>query len=983
LHEAGRQPSDDPNLDLLTCVTANLTEVTCNLGLLNVRSICNKADLIHELIVDKKLKIMCLTETWIREGDDPFIGAMCPSNFYFISAPRPPSKGKKGGGVGFVISSDIVVERIDTEQYDTFESLAIRVKGERPFHLFLIYRPPPSQANGLSMNQFHNEIELFLTYLSVSIKGDFCVLGDFNVHWDAAQDPAAVRFRDLVSVLDMKQLVAKPTQKSGHILDLMLVQNSCNRVVPEDISDPNLSDHSLILSSLQLRSLRLPSRQVTVRPLRRVDADALAADLRQKLASIPDGDADELAAAYKDLTLGVMNAHAPMKKIKIKGEVQKAWYDDEIHAARIERRRLERRYRKSGLVVHKSLYDDQARNVVRMIIAKKKEYYETKLTTASPKETANLIRSLLHSSSSDHKLPAANSDQTLCDEFQRFFKSKIDTIRASINAHPVQNADGNEAANPQDLCLTTFTIQTQEQVCQVIKNCAPKSCSLDTIPTVLLKENHVLQAVSPILTKIINQSLETGQVPVSFKEAVIRPALKKPDADENELKNYRPISNICFPAKILEKIVAEQLIDHLTESNKMDPRQSAYQKGISCETALVMVKNEVDSMLGSGRAVLMVMLDLSAAFDTIDHNILLHRLEDVGIGGRALTWFQDYLKERTQKVKINDACSQSCDLSVGVPQGSVLGPLLFLCYILPLQRIIERHGILRHGYADDSQLYCPLTVGDAANTQQEVRRMERCIDDIRSWMYANKLKLNEDKTEVLVVARKCDALKLGDIQVRVGDALISPKRKVKNLGAYFDDEMSMRPHVMDLTRRASYHLRGISHIRPYLTEAACARAINASVTSRLDFHNALLLGAPKGLLRKLQLIQNSAARILTKTPSRQHITPTLMRLHWLPIESRIVFKAMCMVHHAIHAGTPRYLHDICQFEEPTRPLRSNDDNMRLMLRRTNNALADRAFSQLAFRHWNNLPLTLRQLDDTLCFKKQLKTLFFRQYFNTQ
>ena len=411
----------------------------------------------------------------------------------------------------------------------------------------------------------------------------------------------------------------------------------------------------------------------------------------------------------------------------------------------------------------------------------------------------------------------------------------------------------------------------------------------------------------------------------------------------------------------------------------MDPLQSAYLRGISCETALVKIKSDVDTMLGSGSAVLMVLLDLSAAFDTIDHRILLHRLEEVGIGGTALAWLENYLEGRKQKVKIHDSFSLPCDLSIGVPQGSVLGPLLFLCYVLPLRRVIETHGILRHGYADDSQLYCPLTVDDGAMIQQEVSRMERCIDDVRSWMYANKLKLNEEKTEVLVVTKKSDVPKVACIRVRVGQALIAPKRKVKNLGALFDEEMNMKPQVMDVTRRALFHLRSISHIRPFLTEGACASAIHAAVTSRLDFNNALLLGAPKNLLRKLQEVQNSAARVLTKTPRRQHITPTLMRLHWLPIESRV--KYMCMVHNAVHRSRPKYLQELCHFEEQVRILRSSDDIMRLAVNRPTNTLADRAFQQLVFKTWNELPLSLRQLDDAnIFFKKQLKTLYFRKYF---
>jgi len=309
--------------------------------------------------------------------------------------------------------------------------------------------------------------------------------------------------------------------------------------------------------------------------------------------------------------------------------------------------------------------------------------------------------------------------------------------------------------------------------------------------------------------------------------------------------------------------------------------------------------------------------------------------------------------------------------------------LLFLCYILPLQAIIEQHGIGRHGYADDTQLYCSLTINDEEMLQQERRRMERCIDDVRQWMYQNKLKINETKTEVLVVARKVDTHKVDDVELRVGDAFIRPKSVVKNLGALFDSELTMKPQGIDVARRAGFHLRAITHIRPHLSNSACVQAIHAAVTSRLDFHNALLLGAPKLLLRKLQVVQNSAARVLTRTPARDHITPVLARLHWLPIEKRIEYKTLCLIHNALYdPSAPQYLRDMCSVYLPVRPLRSADQ-LELTVARTHNSHDERAFSRCAVRLWNTLPQTLRAQTDGSSFRKQLKTILFRESYGFQ
>ena len=347
----------------------------------------------------------------------------------------------------------------------------------------------------------------------------------------------------------------------------------------------------------------------------------------------------------------------------------------------------------------------------------------------------------------------------------------------------------------------------------------------------------------------------------------------------------------------------------------------------------------------------------------------------------ALAWVKSYLQGRKQFVRITDAVSFPSDLSIGVPQGSVLGPLLFLCYILPLRQIIERHGIHRHGYADDTQLYCPLTLGDNEALPLEKQKMEKCIDDMRSSVYANKLKINKSKTEVVVVARKADAPKAEGIRVRIGEAVVTSRRTVKNLGAIFDDQLTMKSQASDVARRANHHLRSISHIRAFLSQKACASAINATVTSRLDFHNGSLLGAPKSTLRKLTLVQNSAARVLTKTPTRQHITPVLAHLHWLPIEQRVEYKVLCLIHCGVHAvDSPTYLNEICTAYQPERTLRSGSRGQ-LVVNRVDNAYGARAFSQAGARLWNALPQALRELDSEVAFKKQLKTFLFRRTYH--
>jgi hypothetical protein len=439
-----------------------------------------------------------------------------------------------------------------------------------------------------------------------------------------------------------------------------------------------------------------------------------------------------------------------------------------------------------------------------------------------------------------------------------------------------------------------------------------------------LKQAQILACLLPAITEIIRTSLESGEVPQLLKEAEVRPKLKKDGLDCNNINNFRPISNLPFLRKVLERVVCDQITAHLEANDLLDPLQSAYRKSHSTETAILKIKADADRMLDEGDGVCLVLLDLSAAFDTLDYSIMEKRLESVGLSGRALTWIKSYLTGRFQRVRVNDSLSDKIQLTTGVPQGSVLGPLLFLLYVRPLGSIISQHGIHRHGYADDSQLYCKLTLTSPEVQRDDITRMETCLRDVRKWMTENKLKLNEQKTETLIITRDTDKAKAEGIKIRVGDAEIAPSKWVRNLGSYLDDDLSMRKQVSTTVRNGYFHLRRISHERRYINQETCAKVINSTVTSRLDFQNGLLLGANTRVLRPLQVLQNNAARLFTRTGRREHITPVLRHLHWLPVKARIEFKILVMIHLSLHtASSPLYLRNLFTVYEPRRPLRIN------------------------------------------------------------
>ena len=254
-----------------------------------------------------------------------------------------------------------------------------------------------------------------------------------------------------------------------------------------------------------------------------------------------------------------------------------------------------------------------------------------------------------------------------------------------------------------------------------------------------------------------------------------------------------------------------------------------------------------------------------------------------------------------------------------------------------------------------------------------------CLDDVRNWMTANKLKLNHSKTEVLVVASKQHLKQMQDISLCIGGITVKPKQSVRNLGSYFDSNLSMNAQINKVTQTAYYHLNKISRIRSYLTSTACARAINATVTSRLDYHNALLLGLPANRTHKLQVLQNNAARLLSGCCRRDHITPVLHDLHWLPVVQRSKFKVCTLIHKSIHSpSSPLYLKSLFTIHSSVRPLRSSNDNLKLTISKVKNQFGERSSTGAKF--WNELPFEIRSTLDPSTFKKQLKTFLFTQYF---
>lgn len=315
----------------------------------------------------------------------------------------------------------------------------------------------------------------------------------------------------------------------------------------------------------------------------------------------------------------------------------------------------------------------------------------------------------------------------------------------------------------------------------------------------------------------------------------------------------------------------------------------------STETALVKVMNDILLALDHGKVSILTLLDLSAAFDTIDHTLLLNRLnKHYGISGTALTWFQSYLTGRKQTVAVDGYRSGSAEVAFGVPQGSVLGPVLFIMYTKPLSNLIETCSIASQSFVDDTQLHDSFAPDRALAASQNI---EKCIIKVKTWMTENKLKLNDDKTESLLIksSRALCTVPL-PAALKVGDCDVTFSAYARNLGFTVSDDMSLDKHVTNVCRSAFLEIRRISSIRKFLTLDATRTLMCAFVLSKLDYCNALLSECPLYITNKLQKVQNAAARLVLKARKSDHVKPLLRTLHWLPIQARIDYKLCTLCH---------------------------------------------------------------------------------------
>lgn len=435
-------------------------------------------------------------------------------------------------------------------------------------------------------------------------------------------------------------------------------------------------------------------------------------------------------------------------------------------------------------------------------------------------------------------------------------------------------------------------------------------------------------------------------------------------------------------SKIVERLVCRQLVSYLNLHNLLPKLQSAYRRFHSTETAVLKLITDILQAADRGEVTLLCLLDLSAAFDTVDHQILLNRLQQsYGLQGSTLAWIESFVTNRSQSVVVDGQSSKTTSVVCGVPQGSVLGPVLFLLYTADVLVIAERHGLRAHSYADDTQLYSHHDASE--DCEQMVTQLTACIIELQQWMSSNRLQLNTDKTQFIWLGSPSQLSKLGCHEVEIGAVKIPVSTEVTCLGVFIDSEITFTAHVKRLSGRCFYHLRQLRSVRQMLTVDAAKALMHAFISCRLDYCNSVLHGVPDTHLRSLQSVLNAAARLVTKKRKYDHISAVIRdELHWLPVKQRIQYKLCMLVHKCLHEAAPQYISEFITSVSDVpgrRHLRSATHGDLAVPRYRTVRYGRRSFPFSGPSSWNQLSPDVR--DPSLTsnqFSSRLKTELFRK-----
>ncbi len=827
----------------------------------NVNGLESKVDILQTFLVGSKsaMDVIGITET-SENHCNSFISNVSMDGFKLFHTPTSTAKG----GAALYVNSDFdTFERVDLKvQNDEFQSVWLEIKNERSRNIVCgcIYRHPRND-----MSNFFDYIETTLKTINDENK-ELYLCGDFNIDLlktDSVNTHLA--FYNQMTSHGLLPLIIHPTR----VVDGQtpsLIDNIFSNIAKENILSGNiyltLSEHFSQFASVEHDKIDIKKINMIGRDYSKFCADLYRDDVSIQNWNLESNDANFLMGDFIWRFTGCADRHAPVKKLnrkEIKLKLNPWMTTDILKLICIRDRLFSRKKREPDNILVRETYNRVRNRVNRYIQKAKKDHYKSYFETHSTniRKTWEGIRKIVNvKKSSDFTISQLNVKGKIVDNpvdiannFNSFFANVGPETEKTVPKVP-NKCPSLYLKNRNQFEMIIAHISEQE-ILDIINLLANKSSGPASIPLRLLKIAADLVVIP--LCHIINISFSTGVFPDILKVAKVIPLHK--GGSTQEVNNFRPISLLSIFDKILEKLMHKRLYTFLEEHDILFKNQFGFRKRSSTGHSLIEISEEIKESIDNGKYGCGIFIDLKKAFDTVNHNILLMKLEHYGLRGPLLKWFETYLTGRKQFVYYNGVSSDIVSISCGVPQGSVLGPLLFLLYINDLPNISSKLSFFL--FADDTNIYY-----ESTNLAEIENTVNAELKKLSQWLNLNRLALNVGKTN-FVIFRSSKKPLYHNVVLIMNRKALEQKDHVKYLGVLMDEHLLWKPQISSISKKISRGVGILAKLRGHMDQKLLLCIYYCLVFSHLSYGVQAWGSACDSYLKELIVIQNKAVRILS------------------------------------------------------------------------------------------------------------------------
>lgn len=916
----------------------------------NIQSITNKIDHVNLLLHNNNIDVLCLTETWLSDSIDD--SELKINNYSFCRLDRLNDKSHGGilcyvkDGISFKQNTDLYVSDVEALWIE------INLPKTKPIIVGTVYRAPSCTVDYLE------KVDSIFQKCN-SIYDDIYILGDFNL--DISKKCNIRKISSLARNSNTEQLIkeyTRITEKSKSILDLIFVSRP-EFVVSSGVHSLGLSDHSLIYVVRKHKQIKLPPRVIKSRCFKNFnEIDFINTIQNTDWNCCCIDNVNTALSKWQTLFNKACNQHAPYKEKKVKGYLPE-WINGEFLQLSKDRDFYYAKAHKTNNQADWNMARSLRNKVNNMKYYLKKNYCNEAVTKNmhDSKKLWKTIKKIIPSKSSNvpsvvnSESGLTNSSNDTANEFNKYFTSIGNTLGRKFENNGNVKCPCNHLCCEQNCSTNKFTFLevTPDFVYKHICNMAnDKSPGFDEFNAKLLK--IAAPFISDCLAYICNLSLSESVFPDDWKKAKVTPIYKS--GEKTDVGNYRPISVLPIVSKIIERAVHDQLYKYLNDTGKLSTAQSGFRANHSTTTTLLDVQDYVLNNMDSGYTTGLIFLDLKKAFDVVNHDILIDKLSKYGINQKELLWFKSYLNNRSQAVHVNSTLSNFENINIGIPQGSILGPLLFIIFVNCLPYAVNCKIVM---YADDTTLMCR-----AKNEVDLQAQLESSLHNVAKWLEANKLILNVDKTKLMVLGTKHMLSKFNNVNLVYNNNVIEKVNEFKYLGVKFDSNMSWSSHFDYLSGNISKRIGIIRRVKHFLPHHTLVMLSNALVIPHFDYASSVWCNFSLEYQNKLQVLQNSLARTILSADIRTPVNDMFNSLKWIKLSDRWRNHMLILVFKCLRNLSPTYLTSKFEFVHSNHAHATrNQVSNTLIVPKFNSNSGLRTFHVRATYIWNNLSPAIR------------------------